>query len=38
LSVTWPAAGKIGGDGFMVYVDKNVIATIINFREKAPFI
>jgi gamma-glutamyltranspeptidase len=38
LSVTWPTTGKIGGDGFMVSVDKNGIATTIDFREKAPFI
>ncbi len=36
LAVTWPAAGNIGGGGFMVYVDKNTKATTIDFREKAP--
>jgi gamma-glutamyltranspeptidase/glutathione hydrolase len=38
LSVTWPAAGNIGGGGVMVYVDKNGKATTIDFRDKAPFI
>lgn len=37
LAVTWPAAGNIGGGGFIVYVDKNAKATTIDFREKAPF-
>lgn len=36
LAVTWPAAGNIGGGGFMVYVDKNATPTTIDFREKAP--
>jgi len=38
LSATWPAAGNIGGSGFMVYVYKNGKAITIDFREKAPFI
>jgi gamma-glutamyltranspeptidase / glutathione hydrolase len=36
LAVTWPAAGNIGGGGFIVYVDKNGNATTFDFREKAP--
>jgi len=36
LAVTWPEAGNIGGGGFLVYVDKNLKATTIDFREKAP--
>lgn len=36
LAVTWPAAGNIGGGGFIVFVDKNSNATTIDFREKAP--
>jgi gamma-glutamyltranspeptidase / glutathione hydrolase len=36
LAVTWPAAGNIGGGGFLVYMDKNSNATTIDFREKAP--
>ena len=36
LAVTWPAAGNIGGGGFMVYHDADGEATTIDFREKAP--
>ena len=36
LAVTWPAAGNIGGGGFIVYVDKDSHATTIDFRETAP--
>jgi gamma-glutamyltranspeptidase/glutathione hydrolase len=36
MAVTWPSAGNIGGGGFIVYVDKNGIATTFDFREKAP--
>jgi gamma-glutamyltranspeptidase / glutathione hydrolase len=36
LAVTWPSAGNIGGGGFIVYVDKNGVATTFDFREKAP--
>jgi gamma-glutamyltranspeptidase/glutathione hydrolase len=38
LAVTWPAAGNIGGGGFMIYVDKDSKATSIDFREKAPIL
>ncbi|MGB5369976.1 MAG: gamma-glutamyltransferase [Flavobacteriaceae bacterium] len=36
LSVTYPAAGNIGGGGFIVYMDATGSATTIDFREKAP--
>ncbi len=36
LAVTHPAAGNIGGGGFMVYMDAEGTATTIDFREKAP--
>ncbi len=36
LSVTYPAAGNIGGGGFIVYMDAAGNATTIDFREKAP--
>ena len=36
LAVTHPAAGNIGGGGFMVYRPKTGNATTIDFREKAP--
>ncbi|MCB1669561.1 MAG: gamma-glutamyltransferase [Gammaproteobacteria bacterium] len=36
LAVTWPAAGNIGGGGFMVYHGADGEATTIDFREKAP--
>jgi len=36
LAVTWPAAGNIGGGGFIVYADKSGKTTTIDFREKAP--
>jgi gamma-glutamyltranspeptidase/glutathione hydrolase len=36
LAVTWPAAGNIGGGGFIVYVDKDGKSTTFDFREKAP--
>lgn len=36
LAVTHPAAGNIGGGGFLVYMDAQGEATTIDFREKAP--
>ncbi|MFH0990725.1 MAG: gamma-glutamyltransferase [bacterium] len=36
LAVVHPAAGNIGGGGFMVIVTKEGKATAIDFREKAP--
>lgn len=36
LAVTLPAAGNIGGGGFMIYHDSKGNATTFNFREKAP--
>ncbi|HWA33633.1 MAG TPA: gamma-glutamyltransferase, partial [Cyclobacteriaceae bacterium] len=36
MAVTFPAAGNIGGGGFMVYHDSKGNATTIDFREKAP--
>jgi len=36
LAVTHPAAGNIGGGGFMVYRPNDAEATTIDFREKAP--
>lgn len=36
LAVTWPAAGNIGGGGFLLFADKNGKVTSIDFREKAP--
>lgn len=36
LAVTHPAAGNIGGGGFLVFMDSNGKATTIDFREKAP--
>lgn len=36
LSVTLPAAGNIGGGGFMVYHGSDGTKTTFNFREKAP--
>lgn len=36
LAVTLPAAGNIGGGGFIVYLDSSGTATTIDFREKAP--
>ena len=37
LAVTYPAAGNIGGGGFIVYLDsKKGSVTTIDFREKAP--
>jgi len=36
LAVTYPAAGNIGGGGFLVLYDKNKNATTLDFREKAP--
>ncbi|MBK8505966.1 MAG: gamma-glutamyltransferase [Saprospiraceae bacterium] len=36
LAVTHPAAGNIGGGGFLVYMDSSGSATTIDFREKAP--
>ncbi len=36
LAVTWPAAGNIGGGGFLVYHGANGQVTTFDFREKAP--
>ena len=36
LAVTWPAAGDLGGGGFMLIYLKNGEATAIDYREKAP--
>ncbi|MBK8632757.1 MAG: gamma-glutamyltransferase, partial [Saprospiraceae bacterium] len=36
LAVCYPAAGNIGGGGFMVYRDKNGNVKCLDFREKAP--
>lgn len=36
LAVTLPAAGNIGGGGFIVYLNSSGTATTIDFREKAP--
>lgn len=36
LAVTLPAAGNIGGGGFLVFMDTSGKATTIDFREKAP--
>src|SRR5688572_27464882 len=36
LSVTYPAAGNIGGGGFMVIRLADGTATTIDYREKAP--
>lgn len=36
LAVTWPAAGNIGGGGFLVYHGADGTITAFDFREKAP--
>ncbi len=36
LAVTWPAAGNLGGGGFIVYRTHDGKATTFDFREKAP--
>src|SRR5688572_16640642 len=36
LAVTWPAAGNIGGGGFIVYRPATGAVTTFDFREKAP--
>ena len=36
LAVTHPAAGNIGGGGFIVFMDDKGEVTTIDFREKAP--
>ncbi len=36
LAVTYPAAGNIGGGGFLIYFRKDGMITSIDFREKAP--
>jgi len=36
LAVTWPAAGNIGGGGFMVIRFPDGTSTTLDFRERAP--
>ena len=36
LAVCLPAAGNIGGGGFMLYLDRNGTAGALDFRETAP--
>ncbi len=36
LCVTFPAAGNIGGGGFMVVREKNGIVSTLDYREKSP--
>ncbi len=36
LAVTYPAAGNLGGGGFIVYYRNDGFTTTIDFREKAP--
>jgi gamma-glutamyltranspeptidase/glutathione hydrolase len=36
LAVTFPAAGNVGGGGFMVYRKKDGTSYTLDFREKAP--
>lgn len=36
LAVTWPAAGNIGGGGFMVLRKADGTAEVIDYREQAP--
>ncbi len=36
LQVTHPAAGNIGGGGFLVFMNESGAVTTIDFREKAP--
>jgi gamma-glutamyltranspeptidase/glutathione hydrolase len=36
LAVTYPAAGNIGGGGFLVFVRNDGFATTIDYRETAP--
>ena len=36
LAVVHPAAGNIGGGGFLVYRDKDGISYTLDYREKAP--
>ena len=36
LAVTYPAAGNLGGGGFLVYHRNDGFSTTIDFREKAP--
>ncbi len=36
LAVTWPAAGNLGGGGFMLIRDANGKAEAIDYRETAP--
>lgn len=38
LAVTHPAAGNIGGGGFLVFMDSTGFCTTIDFREKAPLL
>ncbi len=36
LAVTYPAAGNLGGGGFMISVDRDNNPTFLDFREMAP--
>lgn len=36
LAVTWPAAGNIGGGGFLIHYSVDGEASAFDFREKAP--
>jgi gamma-glutamyltranspeptidase/glutathione hydrolase len=36
LAVVLPAAGNIGGGGFLVYLDRNGSSGALDFRERAP--
>jgi len=38
LAVTFPAAGNIGGGGFIIYLNSKNKVTSIDFREKAPIL
>ncbi len=35
-AVTWPAAGNIGGGGFMMIYPRNEEPIVVDYREKAP--
>lgn len=36
LAVVWPAAGNLGGGGFLLFLDENAESEIIDYRERAP--